>query len=244
MMTERSFGPSTQGKKEQLWKTWDAKAQKQGSHGTVYLPSGERYQGEWHGNKKHGKGTVVYKNGDKYEGAWENDMRHGLGSLWIYRDGKYQVRYNGEWRDDQPMGQGTLFEDNGDTYEGGWLNGQRHGKGRAVYGGRPIDGFGGDVYEGSFEADRKHGPGTMMYGSGDIYEGSWADDEKHGPGSYFHMSKGKRYDGVWQNGTAKCGTYSEIHQAVPGAVNSLPPIELQNPNAVLSTAVAEVMEQI
>lgn len=53
------------------------------------------------------------------------------------------------------QGHGTFFCDNGDTYEGEWHNGRRHGKGRAVYGGRPIDGFGGDVYEGYFEDDVK-----------------------------------------------------------------------------------------
>jgi hypothetical protein len=45
---------------------------------------------------------VVYKNGDKYEGDWAGDLRHGLGTLWTYKEGKYIVRYNGEWRDDQP----------------------------------------------------------------------------------------------------------------------------------------------
>jgi hypothetical protein len=53
------------------------------------------------------------------------------------------------------QGHGTFFADDGDTYEGEWHNGKRHGKGRAVYGGRPVDGFGGDVYEGYFENDVK-----------------------------------------------------------------------------------------
>jgi len=48
-----------------------------------------------------------------------------------------------------------VFEDNGDTYEGDFLYGQKHGRGRAVYGGRPVDGFGADVYEGHFENDLK-----------------------------------------------------------------------------------------
>lgn len=37
-----------------------------------------------------------------------------------------------------------------------------------------------------------------MYGSGDVYEGMWADDKKHGTGTFFYMSRGKRFDGVWQ----------------------------------------------
>jgi hypothetical protein len=231
-------------KKEQLWKTWDGKAQKDGPHGTVYWTTGERYQGEWRENKKHGKGTVIYKNGDKYEGDWAYDLRHGLGTLWIFKNGKYAVRYNGEWRDDQPTGHGTFFEDNGDTYEGDWSNGQRHGKGRAVYGGRPVDGFGGDVYEGSFENDVKHGVGTMMYANGDIFEGGWADDKKHGPGTYFYISKGKRFDGTWQEGIPRCGSYSEVHTPPAGTPGSLPPIELKQPDIVLSTAKLQLLEQL
>jgi hypothetical protein len=46
----------------------------------------------------------------------------------------------------------------------------------------------------------RHGPGTMMYANGDVYEGLWSRDQKHGPGTYFYMSRGKRFDGVWQVG--------------------------------------------
>lgn len=49
-----------------------------------------------------------------------------------------------------PQGQGTNFDETGDTYEGEYIDGMKQGRGRAVYGGRPVDGFGGDVYEGSF----------------------------------------------------------------------------------------------
>lgn len=229
---------------EQLWKTSDRKAQKEGQHHTVFWTTGTKYQGEWKDNKKHGKGTVIYKNGDKYEGDWAFDMRHGIGTLWIYKDKKYVVRYNGEWREDMPTGHGTFFEDNGDSYEGDWLGGKRHGKGRAVYGGRAVDQFGADVYEGGFENDMKHGKGTMMYGSGDVYEGEWARDNKHGTGSYFYITKGKRFDGVWEDGMVRTGTYSEIHTPPPGTAGSLPPVELANPDAVLQTATAEVMKRL
>lgn len=227
-----------------MWKSWDRKAQKDGPHHTVYWTTGERYQGEWRDNKKHGKGTVIYKNGDKYEGDWENDVRHGLGTLWIFKEGKYIVRFNGEWRNDQPTGHGTCFDDDGNSYEGDWLNGKRHGKGRAVYGGRAIDGFGGDVYEGNFANDMKHGPGTMMYGNGDVYEGSWSEDKKHGSGTHYYMTKGKRYDGVWEQGVPKCGSYSEISRPPPGTVGSLPPIELANPETVLDQATQQVKERL
>eukprot|EP00199_Chlamydomonas_sp_CCMP681_P005883 CAMPEP_0119101646 /NCGR_PEP_ID=MMETSP1180-20130426/641_1 /TAXON_ID=3052 ORGANISM="Chlamydomonas cf sp, Strain CCMP681" /NCGR_SAMPLE_ID=MMETSP1180 /ASSEMBLY_ACC=CAM_ASM_000741 /LENGTH=247 /DNA_ID=CAMNT_0007085797 /DNA_START=75 /DNA_END=818 /DNA_ORIENTATION=+ len=227
-----------------LWKTSDSKAQKEGLHGTVYWVSGERYQGEWRNNLRHGKGTVIYKNGDKYEGDWSSGLRHGLGTLWIYKGGKYLVRYNGEWRDDSPNGHGTYFEDNKDTYEGDWVSGRRHGKGRAVCGGRATDQFGADVYEGHWDSDLKHGLGTMMYGSGDVYEGSWANDKKHGHGSYFYMARGKRFDGVWQDGMTRAGTYSEIHAPAPGTAGGLPPCELEQPDSVLEQAVQTAVEAL
>lgn len=231
-------------RKEQLWKTHDLKAQKDGPHGTVYWVSGERYQGEWRDNQRHGKGTVIYKNGDKYEGDWSEGLRHGLGTLWIYKGGKYVVRYNGEWRDDSPSGHGTFFEDNNDSYEGDWDHGRRHGKGRAVYGGRPVDGFGADVYEGHWENDLKHGPGTMMYGNGDVFEGMWAYDKKHGSGTFFYMSRGKRCDGVWAEGILKAGSYSEIHTPAPGTSGSLPPCELVQTQAVLDQAMSDAMDRL
>jgi hypothetical protein len=49
------------------------------------------------------------------------------------------------------QGDGVFFDDDGNSYEGEWMDGKRHGRGRAVYGGRAVDGFGGDVYEGHWE---------------------------------------------------------------------------------------------
>jgi len=40
----------------------------------------------------------------------------------------------------------------------------------------------------------------MMYASGDVFEGQWFNDLKHGPGTYFYINRGKRFDGVWQEG--------------------------------------------
>jgi hypothetical protein len=40
---------------EQLWKSWDRKARKQGFHSTIYSSDGSQYKGEWTGDKKHGK---------------------------------------------------------------------------------------------------------------------------------------------------------------------------------------------
>lgn len=140
-----------------------------------------------------------------------------------------------------PQGHGTYYEDDGHI-ECEWQGGKANGPGRKVYpGSGRADGFGADVYEGMFKEDKRHGSGTMMYSSGDIYEGMWADDQKHGPGTFFYMSKGKRFDGVWQLDVPKCGAYSEIHTPPPGTNGSLPPIELAQPQGVLQAAMHQTM---
>ncbi|GMH40083.1 hypothetical protein BSKO_07987 [Bryopsis sp. KO-2023] len=221
---------------EQLWKTWDRDAKKEGERRTVYWVGGNKYLGEWKNNKKHGKGTFVYKNGDKYEGDWVNGKRHGLGTLWQFSDGKYKIRYNGHWRDDTPWGNGLFYDDNGNLYEGEWVNGKRHGRGRAVYGGRSIDAFGGDVYEGDWENDFRQGHGTMTYGNGDIFEGHWKADMKDGRGTMYFLEKEKRLDGIWVTDTPKCGTYSELKPHPPGNVGAIPPLELKFPQHTLAQA--------
>lgn len=140
---------------------------------------------------------MVYKNGDKYEGDWEEDLRSGLGIYYSFVGGLYRIRYQGEWRADRPHGRGMLYTDKGEPYEGEFMDGLRHGKGRQVYGGRPLDGFGGDIYEGDWVEDKRNGRGTLTCANGDIYEGLWANDLKHGEGTHYYISTNKRYDGVW-----------------------------------------------
>ena len=43
------------GRSGQLWKKWDAKAQKSGVHKTVYFVNGDEYTGDWKYNKRAGK---------------------------------------------------------------------------------------------------------------------------------------------------------------------------------------------
>ena len=41
--------------REQLWKSSDRKARKQGIHATIYSSNGSQYKGEWQDDKKHGE---------------------------------------------------------------------------------------------------------------------------------------------------------------------------------------------
>lgn len=59
------------------WKIKDKLSQKNGAHSTIYLINGDRYQGDWKDNMRHGKGTHYYKSsGHKYLGEWQEDKRH------------------------------------------------------------------------------------------------------------------------------------------------------------------------
>lgn len=40
---------------EQLWKSWDRKARKQGLHATIYSADGSQYKGDWLKDKRHGE---------------------------------------------------------------------------------------------------------------------------------------------------------------------------------------------
>jgi hypothetical protein len=107
---------------EQLWKSWDRKARKEGFHATIYSSDGSQYKGEWQNNKKHGenifkksirieilishrigKGIYIWKStGNFYEGDFANDTRTGFGTLTIKtQDGKFQRQYAGGWKSDK-----------------------------------------------------------------------------------------------------------------------------------------------
>lgn len=69
---------------------------------TYTWPNGDKYIGEWKGNKKHGKGTYFYANGNKYIGGYKDGKKHGYG---IYYFGEFT--YQGEWINDKPVTDGT-----------------------------------------------------------------------------------------------------------------------------------------
>ena len=50
-----------------------------------------------------------------------------------------------------------------------------------------------------------------------------------------------RYDGIWQEGVVKCGSYSEVQPAPPGAPGALPCIELCSPAGVLQEGAAAAL---
>lgn len=85
-------------------------------------PSGNRYAGEWVGNKREGKGTYVWTDGTRYEGDWKNNMQHGEGVM-NFPNGNF---YEGQFHRNNIHGSGTLRTKNGEVISGMW-----HFQGRA-----------------------------------------------------------------------------------------------------------------
>jgi hypothetical protein len=90
--------------------------------GEIWTES-SRYIGDWRDNCKEGFGIQFYKNGDKYEGMWAMDKKHGQGTYWRNENAKLRREYTGDWFEDKKHGRGTFFFKNSDRYDGYWVNG-------------------------------------------------------------------------------------------------------------------------
>ena len=71
---------------------------------------GEKYEGQFKDDKRHGKGIFYYASGDKYDGEWKNNNRHGKG-IEYYADG---AKYDGEWKYGYKHGRGIQYFADGD----------------------------------------------------------------------------------------------------------------------------------
>jgi len=75
---------------------------------------GDKYDGEWKDDRRHGKGSVIYRGADgavveKYEGDWFEGKMHGHGR-YVYADSGV---YQGAWVDSKMCGKGTYVFPNG-----------------------------------------------------------------------------------------------------------------------------------
>ena len=93
--------------------------------GIMTFFDGRKYVGEWKDDKYHGQGTAIFPNGLSYVGEWQNGKEHGQGTL-TFPDGS---KYVGEWKDDKYHGQGTYTTPDGEGYVGEWKDGNYYGKG-------------------------------------------------------------------------------------------------------------------
>ena len=97
--------------------------------GTYTFPDGAKYVGEYKDGERHGRGTYTSPDGTKYVGDWQDGNWHGQG-IFTFPDGR---KYVGEFKDGEYHGQGTLTLPDGRKYVGGWRdnkpwNGTRYDK--------------------------------------------------------------------------------------------------------------------
>lgn len=112
---------------------------------------------------------------------------------------------------------------NGDEYDGDYVDGRREGLGTYkfkngyVYTGEFVDNaFSGlctyeyknrGTYKGMMKNSQRNGNGEFTYKSGDRYKGEWKDNKRHGEGTYFFAKDGSSFEGVWENGEFKKGSW-------------------------------------
>lgn len=154
--------------------------------GRFYI-KGERYEGEWHDDRKHGYGVYTWDDGDRYEGQWVAGRQEGHGS-YIWGNGS---SYVGQWKEDRRCGIGKYTWPQGDVYEGEFLDSHRHGLGTYTW---PD----GRKYTGEWRNGPRNGRGTYWWPDGSTYVGEWRDSKRHGTGIFIWAS-GEQWQGEWKD---------------------------------------------
>jgi hypothetical protein len=107
------------------------------SEGTIRLPDGTQYIGQWQYRERDGEGILIQPDGTRYVGEFDSGRRHGWG-ITVYPDGR---KYAGQFDKGQRTGWGTLTYPDGRRYVGEFRNGARTGQGTMLYpDGRTVSG--------------------------------------------------------------------------------------------------------
>lgn len=179
--------------------------------GVTLLGSGEKYEGEYVDDVKHGVGLQFWLNGDMFLGQWRQDHMSGKG-CYYYGNGS---TYVGEFAGGRRHGTGTLAWPAGSTYSGQFVDGEITGSGVLelrpeaselvgrydgewkcghMHGRGVFEGVREGRYEGEFDTSTFHGCGKLELPNGDVFDGTFVRGRKDGTGRY-HWSNGDCYDG-------------------------------------------------
>ena len=132
-----------------------------------YFANGDKYDGDWKVNFRHGIGTMTYNGKGAYQGYWENGRRHGEG-VFTYINGDV---YSGWWRFGEKEGTGTYAQKStGMKLFGEWKNGEIK-SGKWIY-------PNGTYYEGDFANNKPDGKGVWFFKNGNIMNGRYEQKEK------------------------------------------------------------------
>lgn len=191
--------------------SFDKTGKKEG-FGTLFLPDGSKYTGEFREDKICGEGRIIYAEGDYYEGRFDNNKPNGEG---VFEKIKEGVIYQGQWKDEMKWGVGKESRSDGSFYVGEHYKDMKHGRGvftwsdGSCYEGsfncNDIDGFGRIVYcdmklfVGYWKCNKIDGKGIFLWPDNKCYIGYYENDKKNGFG-IFLFCNGKKYEGFWLNG--------------------------------------------
>ena len=162
--------------------------------GTLSIPDGYKYEGEWKDGERNGRGTYTYRDGNVYIGDFESGQKHGNGLLKFLNGNKYE----GEWKKETRHGRGIYSWANGEKYVGEFKNGKFNGKGTYTF---PIGGeLEGHKYEGVWQEDKKSGKGIYFFPDGSKLEGEFKEDR---PWNVIDFDKIGNIKGRYVNGIRK-----------------------------------------
>ena len=168
--------------------------------GTKAFNNDLTYTGEWKDGKHHGKGTLLLPNGAKYLGEWVGEThlkiktKNGNDAIINTYSG---MIIEGEFKDSDIKkglinGQVTATNPKGDKWIGGFIDGKLNGQGTYIS-------ANGAIYNGEYKNDKKNGKGAFISSNEEKYVGEWKDDLKHGQGT-LTSSDGSKYAGEFKDG--------------------------------------------
>jgi len=178
----------------------------------------DTFEGSFNEGLRQGKGVYKFKlNGDKYEGIYEENLKHGFGKMTYSktygnpdideadpppppRGGCYLGNYTAGLRGcaaradpDQSASEGTFTYVNGDMYVGQWRSGKKHGRGTYTYAadetqligewenGKITNGMwlfpNGTFYTGRFRYNKPFGKGVWVFKNGNQLTGEYIQKE-------------------------------------------------------------------
>ena len=169
-------------------KTW------KNCNGAYQAKDGHRYSGDFGPNGEYeGYGLLIWK-GDKYEGQFHKNKKHGFGKMIHGKEAlglTAGMIYEGEWFMGKVQGQGTATWPDGLVYVGMWKDSTPNGPGTSTF-------KSGRKFTGVYKDGMKQGEGTLIMADGSKYVGEWKDDSANGQGT-MTWANGKIEKGIWEN---------------------------------------------
>ena len=191
-----------------------------------YFGDSIKIEGNFINGELNGYGKVVWLNGNRYEGEFKNDLRHGTGKFYfadgevlsgIWKKGELVKNDNEDYSNKSSSNTNSVNNSNNKTlnndpnctsgtcengwgvyvykdgkYKGAWKNGKKTGKGTYNF-------ANGNKYVGEFKDNDKSGIGTFTWWDGENYVGEFKYNDRSGIGRYT-FTNGNKYVGEFKDG--------------------------------------------